>query len=70
MTHASLSNRGFADVWTSLFPPAGAPKKAVNEPCLSFFGVVEDTAAETEEVAFLLRLMGDDGETVTRTKFS
>jgi hypothetical protein len=53
-----------------LFPPAGAPKKAVNEPCLSFFGVVEDTAAETEEVAFLLRLMGDDGETVTRTKFS
>jgi hypothetical protein len=45
-----------------LFPPAGAPKKAVNDPCLSFFGVVEDTAAETEEVAFLLRLMGVDGE--------
>jgi hypothetical protein len=37
----------------------GAPKKAVRDPCLSFFGVEEDTAAETEDVAFLLALMVD-----------
>lgn len=66
LTHASLSKRGFAAVWRLL--ALGAPKKAVRDPCLSFFGVEEDTAAEIEDVAFLLALMVDE-KTVKRVKF-
>jgi hypothetical protein len=53
----------------------GAPKKAVRDPCLSFFGVEEDTAAEIEDVAFLLALMVDgkgqvpDRREITRPNF-
>jgi hypothetical protein len=40
----------------------GAPKKAVSEPCLSFFGADGDTtAAEMEEAAFRLTFIFGKG---------
>jgi len=38
----------------------GDPKKAVKEPCLSFFGADGDvTAAERDDVAFLFTFIDD-----------
>lgn len=57
MIHATLSKTILGDVWR-LFLAKGAPKKAVREPCLSFFGAEGDpTAAEIEEAAFRLTFM-------------
>jgi len=57
LIHAFLSKRTFGPVCRSLLP-AGEPKKEVRDPCFSFFGADGDvTAAEREEVAFLLTFM-------------
>lgn len=57
LIHAFLSNLILGPVWRSLLPE-GEPKKEVRDPCFSFLGADGDvTAAERDEVAFLLTFM-------------